>query len=95
MASFPPLDPRPLCPVAADALALIGGTPLVRLARLSPAEGGVVHAKLEAKNPGGSVKDRAALRMIQDALKDGRLRKGMTLIERLRSRQRQYRCERG
>ena len=58
----------PVCareaPVADDALALIGGTPLVRLARVSPEGGGVVHGKLESRNPGGSVKDRPALAMI-------------------------------
>jgi cysteine synthase A len=42
-------------PVVDDALALIGGTPLIRLARLSPPGGGVVYGKLELKNPGGSV----------------------------------------
>ena len=68
-------------PVVSDALALIGGTPLVRLARLSPRGGGVVMGKLEAMNPGGSVKDRAALGMILQAEREGRLRKGATLVE--------------
>ena len=81
MASAPSTAPRPLCPVAADALALIGGTPLVRLARLSPEGGGVVHAKLEAKNPGGSVKDRAALSMVLVAEREGKLVPGSTIIE--------------
>jgi cysteine synthase A len=74
-------DRRPCGPVAADALALIGGTPLVRLARLSPASGGVVHAKLEARNPGGSVKDRAALSMVLVAEREGKLAPGSTIIE--------------
>jgi cysteine synthase len=81
MRSSPSLDPRPSGPVVADALALIGGTPLVRLARLSPPEGGVVHAKLEAKNPGGSVKDRAALSMVLVAEREGKLVPGSTIIE--------------
>jgi cysteine synthase len=72
--------PRP-GPVVKDALDLIGGTPLVRLARISPSLGGVVHGKLESRNPGGSVKDRAALAMILAAERDGHLKKGATLIE--------------
>ncbi len=82
MASSPSSDaPRPRGPVAADALALIGGTPLVRLARLSPEGGGVVHAKLEARNPGGSIKDRAALSMVLVAEREGKLAPGSTIIE--------------
>ena len=60
----------------------VGDTPLVRLRVVTKDAPDVpVYAKLEFENPGGSVKDRAALRMIQDALKDGRLRRGMTLID--------------
>ena len=60
----------------------VGNTPLVRLRVVTKNAPDVpVYAKLEFANPGGSVKDRAALRMIQDALKDGRLRPGMTLID--------------
>ncbi len=81
MADSPPFDPRHSGPVADDALALIGRTPLVRLARLSPADGGVVHAKLEAKNPGGSIKDRAALSMVLVAEREGKLSPGATIIE--------------
>jgi cysteine synthase A len=75
--------PRPARagPVAPDALALIGGTPLVRLARVSPRGGGVLHAKLENMNPGGSVKDRAALSMILRAEREGALKKGATIVE--------------
>jgi cysteine synthase A len=68
-------------PVALDALALIGGTPLVRLARVSPEGGGVVYGKLELKNPGGSVKDRAALGMVLCAEREGKLTKASTIIE--------------
>jgi len=67
--------------VAPDALALIGATPLVRLARVSPEGGGVVHGKLESKNPGGSVKDRAALAMVMLAEREGRLSPGSTIVE--------------
>jgi cysteine synthase A len=76
------LEPTaPSFQVADDALALIGATPLVRLSRLSPPEGGVVYAKLEAKNPAGSIKDRAALSMVLAAEREGKLRPGATIIE--------------
>ncbi|WP_436616600.1 cysteine synthase A [Sorangium sp. So ce1024] len=64
-----------------DALSLIGGTPLVRLARISPEGGGVIYGKLESMNPGGSVKDRAALGMVLCAEREGALRKGSTIVE--------------
>ncbi len=60
----------------------VGNTPLVRLKRVASHVPGVeVWAKLEFANPGGSVKDRPALRMITDALADGRLTPGKTLID--------------
>ncbi len=60
----------------------VGRTPLVRLRHVAPQAPGVeVYAKLEYANPGGSVKDRAALRMITDALKDGRLDRSKVLID--------------
>jgi cysteine synthase B len=60
----------------------VGRTPLVRLRRItSRAPDIAVFAKLEFANPGGSVKDRAALRMIEDALKDGRLTGDKILID--------------
>jgi cysteine synthase A len=83
----PETTPSPLEPTAAslqvadDAIALIGATPLVRLQRLSPPGGGVVYGKVEAHNPGGSVKDRAALRMVLAAEREGKLRPGATIIE--------------
>jgi cysteine synthase A len=67
--------------VADDALALIGGTPLMRLRRLSPPGGGVVMAKLENKNPGGSIKDRAALGMVLAAEREKKLGPGATIVE--------------
>jgi cysteine synthase A len=68
-------------PVVEDVLDLVGGTPLVRLARISPREGGVVWAKLESQNPAGSVKDRAALAMVDDAEARGVLKSGGTIVE--------------
>lgn len=62
-------------------LDLIGDTPLVELKRLAPAPGVGLFAKLEGQNPGGSVKDRAALGMIQAALGRGTLRPGDRLVE--------------
>ena len=66
-------------PPADSLLALVGGTPLVRLGRSAPAA--EVHAKLEYLNPGGSVKDRAALAMVLDAEESGALRPGGTIVE--------------
>ncbi|RBM21417.1 PLP-dependent cysteine synthase family protein [Streptomyces sp. PT12] len=62
-------------------LAAVGNTPLVRLPRLSPAESVRVWAKLEDRNPTGSVKDRPALFMIEQAEKEGRLAPGRTILE--------------
>ena len=64
-----------------DILKLIGNTPLVRISRLTGAGDAEVWAKLEGCNPGGSVKDRIALSMIEAAEKDGSLRQGGTIIE--------------
>ncbi len=64
-----------------NVLDLIGNTPLVRLNRVAPATSAEVWAKLEGFNPGGSVKDRPALAMIEDAEKKGKLRQGMTIVE--------------
>ncbi len=60
---------------------LIGNTPAVRLNRLAPAGGAEVYVKLEAFNPSGSVKDRAAWHMIARAEAEGRLQPGGTIIE--------------
>lgn len=59
----------------------VGGTPLVGLPRLSPSPDVRLWAKLEDRNPTGSVKDRAALAMIEAAEKDGLLSPGATLLE--------------
>jgi S-sulfo-L-cysteine synthase (O-acetyl-L-serine-dependent) len=60
---------------------LIGATPLLRLARLSPSERVAIYAKLEGNNPGGSVKDRPALAMIRGALERGDLKRGDRVVE--------------
>ncbi|GAB3436065.1 PLP-dependent cysteine synthase family protein [Flindersiella endophytica] len=59
----------------------VGNTPLVGLPKLAPAPDVRLWAKLEDQNPTGSVKDRAALRMIVEAEKEGLLRKGVTILE--------------
>jgi cysteine synthase A len=64
-----------------NVLDLIGNTPVVKLNRVAPEASAEVWAKLEGLNPGGSVKDRPALAMIEDAEKKGTLRKGMTIVE--------------
>jgi S-sulfo-L-cysteine synthase (O-acetyl-L-serine-dependent) len=60
---------------------LVGKTPLVRLTRLEPRPGVELHAKLESRNPGGSVKDRAAASMLLDGLRTGALRPGKTVLD--------------
>jgi cysteine synthase len=59
----------------------VGNTPLVRLRRLSELTGCEILGKAEFMNPGGSVKDRAALGIITDAEKTGRLKPGATIVE--------------
>ncbi|MBP2320154.1 cysteine synthase B [Kibdelosporangium banguiense] len=59
----------------------LGNTPLVGLPRLSPGDGVRLWAKLEDRNPTGSVKDRPALAMIESAERDGRLTPGCTILE--------------
>jgi cysteine synthase B len=62
-------------------LASVGNTPLVGLPRLSPSPEVRLWAKLEDQNPTGSIKDRAALTMVEVAEKDGTLRPGCTILE--------------
>ena len=62
-------------------LGLVGATPIVRLEKLSPPSGAEILAKLEYLNPGGSVKDRIGLAMIEDAEKRGALKPGGTIVE--------------
>ena len=61
--------------------AFIGGTPLVRLNRLSPEGAATIYAKAEHFNPGGSVKDRICLNMLNEAERQGRLKPGATIVE--------------
>jgi cysteine synthase A len=67
--------------VAASVLELIGGTPLVRLNRIPNPEGATVLAKAESLNPAGSVKDRIAYAMVDDAERRGVLKPGATVVE--------------
>ncbi len=67
--------------VARDVLDLIGNTPLVDVSRLSPNPNVRLIAKLESQNPFGSVKDRIAKSMIEEAEADGRLVPGQTILE--------------
>jgi cysteine synthase A len=67
--------------VVGSVLDLIGGTPLVRLARVGPPSGAAVLGKLEVKNPGGSVKDRPALAMVNAAEAAGEVGPGTVIVE--------------
>jgi cysteine synthase len=67
--------------IADSVLDLIGRTPLVRLGRLTPPGSAEILGKMESLNPGGSVKDRIALSMIEKAEEDGLLKPGGTLVE--------------
>ena len=67
--------------VAEDITELMGNTPMLRLRRVARPEWAAVYAKLEFLNPGGSVKDRAALGMILDAERRGKLKPGSTIVE--------------
>ena len=62
-------------------LELVGATPIVRLDKLSPRGGAAILAKLEYLNPGGSVKDRIGLPMIEAAEREGKLKPGGTIVE--------------
>lgn len=67
--------------IADDITQLVGSTPMLRLGRIAPALSAALYAKLEFLNPGGSIKDRAALGMILDAEARGLLHRGSTIIE--------------
>ncbi len=62
-------------------LETIGNTPLVKLNTITQEVDALVLAKVEYFNPGNSVKDRMALKMVEDAEKDGRLKPGGTIVE--------------
>ncbi|MCW5893569.1 MAG: cysteine synthase family protein [bacterium] len=78
-----PLGPREGALVAPSVLTLVGNTPLCELRRVRDGvpPGVRIFAKLEGFNPGGSVKDRAALRMVQDGIETGRLVPGKTILD--------------
>ncbi len=67
--------------IVRSVLDLVGNTPMVDVSVLSPNPRVKIYAKLEGQNPGGSVKDRIAISMIEEAERDGRLQPGSTLIE--------------
>lgn len=67
--------------VGENILELIGNTPLVRVNKLNPNPNVTIYAKLEGNNPGGSIKDRIALKMIEQAEAEGELTPDKTIIE--------------
>jgi len=77
----PGLENRPCGGRYGDIIQAIGNTPLVELKRLSPKPGVRIYAKLESYNPTGSVKDRVARAMIEDAEEKGAIRPGQTILE--------------
>jgi [CysO sulfur-carrier protein]-thiocarboxylate-dependent cysteine synthase len=79
--TVPPLENRPCGGRYADLVAAIGNTPLVELRRLSPKPGVRIWAKMESFNPTGSVKDRVARAMIEDAEEKGLIGPDMTVLE--------------
>lgn len=68
-------------PIVNHVTGLIGNTPVVKVESLSRLTGCEILLKCENLNPGGSVKDRAALQMVQDAVADGELKENMTIVE--------------
>jgi cysteine synthase B len=79
--SVPHLENRPCGGRYGDIVQAIGNTPLVELKRMSPKPGVRIWAKLESHNPTGSVKDRVARALIEDAEERGLIRPGQTILE--------------
>jgi cysteine synthase B len=79
--ALPPLANKPCGGRYGDLVQAIGNTPLVELKRLSPKPGVRIWAKLESQNPTGSIKDRVARAMIEDAEEKGLIRPGQTILE--------------
>jgi cystathionine beta-synthase len=77
----PILSPSDTMRVYDDILQTIGRTPLVRLNRLGLGLPGPIYVKVESFNPGGSIKDRIAVNIIEDAERSGRLKPGGTVVE--------------
>src|SRR5258708_27222071 len=67
--------------IAENITELVGGTPMLHVRRLAPEGSADIYVKLEYLNPGGSIKDRAAIGMIQRAEADGRLKPGGVIVE--------------
>src|SRR5215207_3357944 len=67
--------------IAETVVDVVGDTPLVRLNRVVPVGAARVLAKMESLNPGGSVKDRIAVAMVEDAERSGKLQPGATIVE--------------
>jgi cysteine synthase A len=78
---FPPAGMRLIMQFANGIIEAIGNTPLIKLRRVSEATGCTILGKAEFMNPGQSVKDRAALFIIQEAVKKGELRPGGVIVE--------------
>ena len=76
-----PILSHPCLRIADDITELVGQTPMLRLKRLGPSTAGEIFAKLEYLNPGGSVKDRAAIGIIRRAEQEGLLKSGGTIVE--------------
>ena len=72
---------RPCLQVADDITQLVGETPILKLKRIVPSGSAEIYAKLEYLNPGGSVKDRAAIGIIRRAEEQGLLKPGGTIVE--------------
>src|ERR1700750_3304304 len=81
MSALPPLAHRPCVGRSSALVQAIGNTPLVELRRLSPKPGVRIWAKMESHNPTGSVKDRVARALIEDAEEKGAIGPGMTILE--------------
>src|ERR671935_2718404 len=81
MSALPPLANRPCGGRYSDLVQAIGNTPLVELRRLTPKPGVRIWAKMESFNPTGSVKDRVARSLIEDAEEKGLIRPGQTILE--------------
>jgi cysteine synthase B len=79
--ALPPLETRPCGGRYTDLVQAIGNTPLVELKRLSPKPSVRIWAKLESANPTGSIKDRVARSLIEDAEERGLIRPGQTILE--------------
>ena len=78
---LPPLQNRPCGGRYSDLVEAIGNTPLIELRRLTPKPGVRIWAKMESFNPTGSVKDRVARSLIEDAEEKGLIRPGQTILE--------------